>query len=222
MKKVLAFLTAGLVLLTACGTTIDENGLVDIDETQPYYAHLIGGPEYQNWFNFLKEKRANNPQGSDDIFIYHEVVSGLDAKDLIQELVDKKVDGYVNLILVGLGPYDYVGGSQEAAEENFNRNKAYIQSLIDITLDQGVVLFIGNGYPRTAEETDEFLLWNHEQTRQFLQEQMEATYRTYNFSIKRALGSNETGLIRDETDEQRNNQLTSDFRTYLTLIKKHI
>ncbi len=222
MKKVLAFLAAGLVLLTACGPTIDGNGLVDIDETQPYYVNLIGGPEYQGWFNYLKEKMANAEQKTDNIFIFHEVNSGLDAKDLVQELVDKKVDGYVNLILVGLGPNDYVGGSQEAAEENFNRNKAYIQSLIDITLDKGVVLFIGNGYPKSAEETDEFLLWNHEQTRQFLQDQMEATYRVYNFSIKRALGSNETGLIRDETDELRNAQLTNDFATYLSLIKKHI
>ncbi len=225
MKKVLAFLAAAGFLLTACGEStqeVDENGLPDIDETQPYYVHMIGGPEYQSWFNFLKQKRSESKQGSDDIFLYHEINSGLDAKPLVQEFVDNKVDGYVNLILVGLGPYDYEGGSQEAAEVNFERNKAYIQSLIDITLDNGVVLLVGNGYPRTAEETDEFLLWNHEQTRLFLKEKMEETYRTYNFSVKRSVGSNETGLIRDESEEERNAQLTNDFRTYLILIKKHI
>jgi hypothetical protein len=222
MKKVMAFLAAGLIFLTACGPTLDENGLVDIDETKPYYVHLIGGPEYQSWFNYLKEQRAKAEQKLPDEFIYHEVKSGLDAKDLVQELVDKKVDGYVNMILVGFGPYDYVGGSSEAAEENFNKNKAYVQSLVDITLNKGVVLLIGNGYPRTADETDEFLLWNHEQMRQFLEDQMYATFRVYNFTMKRALGSNETGIIRDETDEQRNAQLTNDFATYLSLIKKHI
>ncbi|MFC1810155.1 hypothetical protein ACFLZH_01515 [Patescibacteria group bacterium] len=222
MKKLLAFLVAASVLLAGCGGPEDPTtDLNDIDETLPYYIHLIGDPEYHGWFDNLKEQRANATQSSGDIFIFHKVDSAFDSKELVADLVNKRSDGYVNFIFVGLGPNNYEGGTQEQAEQSFNKNKQFVNELIDLTLYNDVVLLVSNGYPKPADQTDEYLLWNHEQMLLFFKEQMEATYRVYMFSIKRPLGDDAGALI-DMTDEEKYGSLTNDFITYLTLIKKRI
>jgi hypothetical protein len=223
MKKLLGVLLVAVLFLVACGNEANEpeNGEEKAGQ-KPYYVHLIGGPEYHGWFDYLKEKRANAKQNFGDVFIYHKVDSVTDSKELVNEVVGKKTEDYTNLILVGLGPDDYKGGSAEAAEENFNKLKDYVSELADFTLPNDVILMIGNGYPKPAEKTDEHLLWNHEQMRLFLKDQMEETDMIYNFTIKRPLGDENGALNVNMTDEQRYIQLSEDFSTYLTLIKKRI
>lgn len=226
MKKVLAFLVAGTVLLAGCtGPEVVDpptSNLPEIDNTLPYFAHLIGGPEFYGWFDKLEAARAIATVNTGDVFMFHKVESALESKELVAELTEKKSKDHVNLIFVGLEPNDYVGVSEEEAAASFDTNKAFIQSLIDITLNEGVVLFVGNAYPKSLEETDEFLLWNHEETRLFLKEQMESTNRVFNFTLKRPLGDRDGALNAELTDEDINNVLTSEFGTYLTLAKNYI
>ncbi len=220
MKKVLGILVVAGILLAGCVDGV--NDLADIDGSKPYSAHLIADPDLHGWLDYLKEQREESEKSYKDIFVFHKVDSTLESKELVKNIVDVKDNNYITLILVALGPDSYKGKSTDIAKKSFNELKSYAQELIDITLDNKVILLIGNGYPKTAEETDEHLLWNHEQMRLFLKDKMEKTNRIYNFSLKRPL-SDETGVMDENmTDEERYIELTNDLTTYLTLIKKRI
>lgn len=225
MKKLLTIFLLCFVsigLLTACEPGENpNNNLPDIDETKPYYIHMVGAPDFHGWFDYLQNARANAETGTEDIFVYHKVGSVLDSMDLIKDLIDKKNDDYVNMVFVGFDANDQEGGTRENAQANLDRNKAFVQQLVNSALDKGVILLISNGYPKTAEETDEHLLWNHEQMAYFITDFMYENYRIYMFNAKRAL-SDENEVLKDETDEQRYAQMTTDLITYLSLIKKHI
>ncbi|MBM3314360.1 hypothetical protein FJY71_00765 [candidate division WOR-3 bacterium] len=64
---------------------------------------------------------------------------------------------------------DFAGGSQAAAESNYARNRAIVDSVLAIVVrGRNCRLILGNALPRTTGETDYWLQWNHAQYNDYL------------------------------------------------------
>lgn len=224
MKKLLAFLIAPVILLTACGGPAEPTITPDDgSNASAFNLHLIGVSEYNGWFDNI----AETTEGAETIYTFHKVDSVFDQTELVKEIINSKNNEYINGILIGFSPQDYIGGTQEAAEENFNTKKAYIEELSTITLPADFVLMISHGFPKLEEESDEFLLWNYEATRAFLEEKfVETEERIVNFGILRTLSNDTKYLVTDfineegELNELAFNKLNADLGMYLGLLSK--
>lgn len=219
MKKLLALLVVPMLLLTACGESEPEPK----PDFNMYNLTFIGGPEYHGWFDDVQE----NMNKTENIYTFNKVDSVYNQQDAIQQIVNSKKEGVLNAVLIGFGPNDYVGGTLEAAEENVAKNEAYIDELAAITLPNEVILMVANGFPKLEEESDEHLLWNHVQMKDYLAAKFEETNDyIVNFAIRRSL-SYKNDYLRTEfinEDGSLNNdayiQLNTDLTTYLGLLSK--
>jgi len=234
MKKLLAFLMLPAILLAGCGgpeTPPDEDPQdnpfynYETEQAKPYSVHYIADDFYQTWFDFMQGRQKE----SETKHNYSVITSIYDAKPMVEKIVDEKDDNYITLIFIGIGPDDYEGGTREAAEANLQKNKDFINSLKDITAPADVLLHVSTGFPKAAEETDEHLIWNHEEFRLFVADLRESTNdRVFVFAANRAL-VNDEGSIKEEYIDENNilneagfSKLTADFLSYLGIIAGRI
>lgn len=222
MKKLLALLVVPMLLLTACGDPEPEISIDDGSKSSAFNLHFIGVSEYNGWFDNMEANSGN----AESVYTFHKVDSAFNQANLVKEILNDKTDK-IDAVFIGFGPNDYVGGTAEAAEENFNNKKAYIEELSSLTLSADFVLMISNGFPKVVEASDEYLLWNYEATRLYLEEKFyETEERVVNFGILRALSNNTNYLVinfineEGELNELAFNKLNSDLGVYLGLLSK--
>lgn len=74
-----------------------------------------------------------------------------------------------NVIFFKLCFVDFEGGSQGAAEANYERNKNYLRQVWnEVCKKRHMKLVIGTALPKVAGETDSYLIWNHTHYNDFI------------------------------------------------------
>jgi hypothetical protein len=137
--------------------------------------YMMGRSVTENWFKHWGwDFDDSHPVTHGRFNLYHRSVEGPDngaqamvnsVKGLLQNIpADPKPVIFFKLCFV-----DFYGGSPEEADTNRTRNQGIIDSVYNIVTQQyGYDIIFGNALPRTAGETDQFLVSNHEQYNQYL------------------------------------------------------
>lgn len=174
MKKIFSgfFIAVTALLLTGCGDADDTPPVTVTPITQaeidPFHFDLVAQKEFDPWVENLKETFGDPILIGDHTFEYHKIESAEQSTEKIKEIVASKEEGKINIVLWLLSPHDFEGTSQETAESNLEKNKALVEEILTLTLENDYLLLAGSGIPRPPETTDEFLILNHNEYLDFL------------------------------------------------------
>jgi len=183
MKKIA--LISMLLLLLAAGISACGGGEEILTTSTPTPSetgmlrntvYMMGRSVLQGWFNHWQWDGDDNTLVAHGRFdLYHRFIEGPDngAQVMVNSVKDilSPIPASQNpAIFFKFCFIDFYGGSQEEADANLQRNKEIIDSVYDVVVNQhGYKLILGNALPRTAQETDQYLIANHEQYNQYLE-----------------------------------------------------
>jgi len=138
--------------------------------------YMMGRSVTEGWFKHWQwDYDDNDPISHGEFQLFHRYVEGPDngAQVMVNSVKQNLKDISANqkpVIFFKLCFIDFYGGSQEEADLNLQRNKGIVDSVYDIVVNQyGYTLILGNALPRTTQETDQYLVSNHERYNQYLE-----------------------------------------------------
>jgi hypothetical protein len=138
--------------------------------------YMMGRSVLEGWFKHWQwEYDDNAPVSHGEFQLFHRYVEGPDngAQVMVNSVKQNLKDISANqkpVIFFKLCFIDFYGSSQEEADLNLQRNEGIVDSVYDIVVNQyGYTLILGNALPRTAQETEQYLISNHQEYNQYLE-----------------------------------------------------
>jgi len=99
---------------------------------------------------------------------YHEVQPPPDVVTSARAIIDSVLLCEQPVLFFKLCFVDFVGGDSLTAQENLDRNVAYVDSVYAAAHGRGLKMIVANALPQVASATDSWLVWNHRQYNQRL------------------------------------------------------
>lgn len=135
--------------------------------------YMMGRSVMEGWFyHWGWGGDDGSPVMFHDYSLYHRSVDGPEgdggnmvssARSIIDALPSGDKAVFFKLCFV-----DFTGGSQAAANENYERNVGIIEDVYAIAHGQGINLIVGNALPQVASATDSYLVSSHRQYNSWL------------------------------------------------------
>lgn len=138
--------------------TSDTSGL-------PAMVYMLGRSVMAGWFSHW----GGSPYTHDRFTLYyHAVDSPPGIVTSAQAIIDSLVLCDEPILFFQLSLEDFTGGDSATAQQNLDRNVAYVDSVYEAAIGRGLKLIVGNALPQVASATDQWLVWNHRQYNQRL------------------------------------------------------
>jgi hypothetical protein len=142
--------------------------------------------------------------GSDPVYVHNRftlrhwiVESPPDIVASVQAVVDSVTMCQTPVMLFKLCFVDFEGGDSATAQANLDRNLGYVTQVDSIVEARGLKLILGNALPQVASSTDPWLVWNHRQYNQRLNDFATAHPDVHIFDLYSVL-SNANGELKPE------------------------
>ena len=131
----------------------------------PVMVYMLGRSVMGGWFNHW----GGSPYSHDRFTLeYHEVPPPPDIVTSVQAILDSLTLCDQPVLFFKLCFVDFTGGDSASAQENMDRNFAYVESVYAATRQSHLGMIVGNALPQVANVTDQWLVWNHRQYNQRL------------------------------------------------------
>jgi hypothetical protein len=127
---------------------------------------MMGRSVMSGWFSHW----GSDPDYVHDRFtLRHKVVeSPPDIAGSVAAIVDSVSMCQTPVMFFKLCFVDFAGGDSATAQANLDRNLGFITRVDSIVQARGLKLILGNALPQVASATDPWLVWNHRQHNQRL------------------------------------------------------
>ncbi len=137
------------------------------DTTIPLtYVYMLGRSVMAGWFSHWGgSPYLHNPF----VLFYHLVQSPPEIVTSVRAILDSiTLCQPQPVVFFKLCFVDFAGGDSLSAQQNLDRNVAYVDSVYAAASGRGLKLIVGNALPQVASATDQWLVWNHRQYNQQL------------------------------------------------------
>ncbi len=142
--------------------------------------------------------------GSDPVYVHNRftlrhwtVQSPPDIVASVQAVVDSVSMCQTPVMFFKLCFVDFEGGDSATAQANLDRNLGYVTQVDSIVQARGLKLILGNALPQVASSTDPWLVWNHRQYNQGLNDFAAAHPDVHIFDLYSVL-SDTSGVLKPE------------------------
>jgi hypothetical protein len=171
-------------------------------ETQSGTVYMLGRSVNEGWFEYWGwDWDDEHPVVRGGIRLFHRTIEipyeGHEMVVSVREVVSAIPADTLTAVFFKFCFADFAGSSQEEAEANLARNKAILDSVVEIVVEEHEFrLILGNALPNTEAETDEFLKWNHAQHNDYINGLAAARDDVFAFDLYGVLADPGTGALR--------------------------
>lgn len=171
-------------------------------QTQSGTVYMLGRSVNEGWFEYWgRDWDDRHPVVRGGIRLFHRTVEtpyeGHEMVASVREVASAISADTLTAVFFKFCFADLAGSSQEEAEANLARNKAILDSVVEIVVGEyGFRLILGNALPDTEAETGEFLKWNHSQHNDYTNGLAAARDEVFEFDLYGVLADPGTGALR--------------------------
>ncbi|HTW93060.1 MAG TPA: Ig-like domain-containing protein [bacterium] len=167
------------------GNQLKPNGPFQFNTTDtsapPAMVYMLGRSAMAGWFSHWGGSPYTHGRFT---LYYHAVDSPPGIVTSAQAIIDSLVLCDEPVLFFKLSYEDFAGRDSVTAQQNLDRNVAYVDSVYTAARGRGLKMIVGNALPQVAVATDQWLVWNHRHYNQRLLDlaaQHPDTLRVFNF-----------------------------------------
>ncbi len=178
------------------------SGFATGTQTQSGTVYMLGRSVNEGWFEYWGwDWDDEHPVVRGGFRLFHRTIEtpyeGHEMVVSVREVVRAILADTLTAVFFKFCFADFAGSSQEEAEENLARNRAILDSVVEIVVEEhGFRLILGNALPNTEAETDEFLKWNHAQHNGYVNGLAAVKDEVFAFDLYGILADPGTGALR--------------------------